>query len=139
MHYYLAGFTGTGTDIDPFRPDVVSAATSWTAVDLRGSGAQSVAAGHCLVALDVRPPSDPPGAVYLGTDLDTQLGSPTAQRLSQAVGIAFDPTSENTVRAVLGAMLTKYASDTDPSKPNRLRAEGDGHRRVRFAGTTWEV
>lgn len=134
MHYYLCGWTGSGTsELDPFVPQVTSA--QWQAIDLRGD--PSKANGNCLVTVDTRPASDPASAVYLGTDLDTPLGSPTRQRLSQALGIAFDPSAENTVRSIITAMLTKYASDTDATRPKPLRADRTGRRQITLGAATW--
>lgn len=130
VHYYLSRFVGTGADDAPFRPEVASAAVEWSAIDLRGDA--SKVGGYCIAVVDTRPAPDPSTAVYLGTDSEAAIKAATLDSVRKCLGVALTA-DENTIQAITTALLTKYASAVDPSKPDPL--QGDSVT----LGNTWAV
>lgn len=136
MHYYLSPLTGTGTSTDPFIPDVATAGVDWGMIDLRGD--PTIANGRTIVWVEARPNTDPAQSVYLDEDVEAQLVAPAPQRLSEALGVPFDPQTENTIKQIISSMLTTHSSPTGNVRPKPLTVQANGKRMIYFY-TNWEV
>lgn len=91
MRFFAAGYTGTGADLDPFRPEGVDALEGWAANDFRPDSTR--ADGFCLVA------------VPDGVDL------PGALLIADAAQAAFGPVARRAVGNRLGLTVTASRFD----------------------------
>lgn len=132
MPFYLSAWEGSGTAEDGFTPQGASQASAWAAADLRPDSTSG--SGRCLLWTDVDVTGT--GLIELPA-LDTELSTPQANAVSNALGIARGRIVGHTTRTLAGALLTAMAADLGIPE---LRGGRDGVRRVRMglAGVVWD-
>jgi hypothetical protein len=135
LHYYLTTWRGSGTDVDPFVPDLLPAGSTvtWHAIDLRANPA--TATGYAVVACVSRPPTDPATAIYLGDSTFPALSANVKTQIRKNLGLS--TLTASTVPDVLAELLTVHAT-TDGTNWKPLRAEQDGKRRIVLGGLLWQ-
>jgi hypothetical protein len=124
MRYYLASYTGTGAELDPFRPaiaDLVPPGTSWLSCDGRAdatlvAGWALVAANvstavHALLAADPRvtvvPIVDAGGAPLGLTDTIAQIPAATRTTLRAALEARHIPANDLQLTDTIRQALTR--------------------------------
>jgi hypothetical protein len=102
VQFYICRYAGTGTIQDPYRPNGVDTAASWTAIDLRGI----VTSNDCFLELPDGSPA-PPNSLSLGThlNLDQPLTNPQTAAVNARLGTSLPNglTRRQAIDQVLGA------------------------------------
>lgn len=115
MRYYLASFTGKGTDAAPFRPRGVDTAGRWSIVDLRPDPTK--VAGWCVVGSPTAIPTNI-NVISLGADPDAP--SPTMAALfSSKLGIAVNPAVPSLRRILRDLLVAVDDKPWNPLRPSR--------------------
>lgn len=112
-HYYLTGWVGSGTDVDPMRPDLTAAV--WTAVDLRPD--TKVTTGWCVVWTQDPATVVPAGATYLGDGSFAQIPNNIRNKLRNQLGLT--ELVGLTVPEILAELLTVHGGA--PGRWGKLR------------------
>lgn len=111
--YYLARWSGAGTEADPYRPDLPLTG-AWQAVDLRPDA--TVPDGWCVVWTADPQIGLPSTATELGDGTFAALPNALRNRLRNLLGIA--SLTGSTVPQILAELLTVHAG---PGRWQRLR------------------
>lgn len=126
MPYYYGKWSGSGTRLDPFKPEGVVGA-DWSVIDLRPDGGASLSgAGLNALLLHSDTPQTSPSLVLIADTPDDRIKNLSLNRLASALGLS--TFTATTMREALAELMM------DPQPLNWPQAQTREGKRVAQLG-----